>query len=1045
MAGIAVRPAETPFIWMSSHPEITLRSLFSLTARNETRQDKGKYTMTLLTKSNLAVLLLALSAPAPAQISLSLISPMSSTLDLQHPIRKSLTHPGVPPLNSVRGLDGFIQAIKAKHKREHPDKNEDEREKDREKSTTVKPKKDEDEDGTDYYEAWLDFLKQRAYPNDSIDWNAYARAEQQRDSLPAAHVGRGGGRLGAQNIGASWQFVGPNNLVVPYQTYYGVGILNGRTNALAYDPTNANILYVGSAGGGVWKSIDGGTSWKPLSDFWTTLRVSSLAVDPKNPQTIYAGTGDFPAGYAPGGRGLMKSTDGGANWTQLTNLPSADIPISAILVDPDNPNIVTVAGGRHDVLYGSLWRSLDGGNTWQTVLDASLGIDWSGMSIGAKAANGSRLYYAVGETYSGAIYVSTDRGASWNPVSSPATTNYQGSVSVATSKVSPNTIYMMFGTDQKIYRSTDAGTSWTDITSGMPVGNSSVGTTYDWSQNTYDAYLTTSTYPLAGGGTGDVLYAGLIDVTQWRQNVGWQSIGGPTYVGSSILHNDQHSLAVNPQNPNEALIGCDGGVFRYLYNPSNNSWTISSRNPVGDRTQYYRLAVHPTDPTRILGGAQDNATPAALGNLTNWANVGGGDGGFCAIKDSNTQFATSQFLGIYKTTNGWTSSQYISTSWSGSVAFIAPITLNPAGDTLYAGSGYLNKYTISSGTWATNLGGQALAGSGYAVRYIAVAPNNANTIYTGSDDGQMWKSSDSGATWTQIDSGTTSLPVKAITSIVVNPSNANDVFVTLSGTGSAHVWRCTNTAASPRNWTSLGGTSPNTLPDISTNAIALDPITPTTTYYVATDTGVFMTTDSGTNWTNATSPLGLPNVQVNDLKLQGGTVPYLYAGTYGRGIWRIPLLATVRKASGTITLQNCVAAQVIYQPVTFQFRDASTNAVKFTRTVTLGSGGTVSLTNLPSGNYKVAIKGLKWLQSVVPCNVTSGDATGLNATLLAGDADNNNIVDVDDLTLLLFAFNTAYGDGTGLYDVRADFDCNGKVDVDDLTDLLFNFNISGTP
>ncbi len=977
-------------------------------------------------------------SPISAQTPLCLLP--RSLSSIPKPSAKRVAPPRfVPMMQSVKALKAHLHMLKQNSEPDQDDLNKAEAAK---KQTAPGV---ETENGADYYEAWLYFLQQRAYPGDTLNWQAYAAAEDVRNALPPARLGPRRGGIGAQALSASWEFAGPRNLPVPYRIYYGVGRLNGRTNALAYNPTNPSIAYAGAAGGGVWKTTDGGVTWTPLSDGWTALRVSALAVDPLRPQTIYAGTGDYPGFEPTTGRGVMKSTDGGATWQKLTGLNSGQIPISSIVVDPENSQKVTVAGGQRD-RYGSgnVWQSNNGGTTWSVVLNIGNVVSWSGLSIGAKDVDGNRVYYACGESTTGALYSSTDRGGSWTPMPLPSTgAQYQYSVSVAASKVNPQTVFLMRGYESEILQSDDGGNTWNDITAGLPVGNNG----YNWSQAYYDYHLTTSTYPLQGGGTGDVLYTGLIDLAQWREGAGWQSIGGPTFDNSSILHNDQHCMTINPQNPNEALVGCDGGVFRLVYSPNSNTWTVNNLNPVGDRTQFYRVAVHPADSTRFIGGAQDNATPATLGDLSNSRNVGGGDGGFCAILDNNNQYATAQGLSIYRTTTGWNSSSYISANWgSDNVGFIAPIALTPNGAALYAGTDYLSRYNVSgtTGTWTQRLASQVLAGSGYTLEYIAVAPSNSSVIYTGSGDGQVWMTTNSGASFTQINTGTVSLPNRTVTSIVVNSTNPNEVWVTVSGTGSAHLWRCTNTAAgASRTWQNVSGSGANALPDIFTNAVALDPITPAATWYVGTDVGVFATNDAGVTWANATAPLGLPNVQVNDLKIQNGAIKYLYAGTYGRGIWRIPLVSVVRTVSGTVTLQACLASALSAQPVTFEFRNPTNGAVQFQRTITLAAGGAYSLANIPSGSYNVGIKAPKWLRKVVSCNASAGNVAGLNATLLAGDANNNNVVDVDDLTVLLNVYNTAAGDG--IYLAAADFDGNGTVNVDDLTILLNNYNTAGTP
>jgi len=224
---------------------------------------------------------------------------------------------------------------------------------------------------------------------------------------------------------------------------------------------------------------------------------------------------------------------------------------------------------------------------------------------------------------------------------------------------------------------------------------------------------------------------------------------------------------------------------------------------------------------------------------------------------------------------------------SSGTSFIAPFVLDPNnGNILYVGAGFgINKYNDATATWTNHLGGVSLTGQ-YLLA-IAVAPNNSNKIYTGAVDGQVWMTTNAGATWTQINTGVTSLPNRAVTSIAVDPTNSDDILVGLSGTGSGHLFRCTNpNGGAARTWTDVSGSS-SALPDIPLDCIARDPQVPGS-WFVGTDAGVMMTSDSGATWQNASNPLGLPNVHTNFLKIRASD-RMMYAATWGRGVWRIQL------------------------------------------------------------------------------------------------------------------------------------------------------------
>lgn len=728
---------------------------------------------------------------------------------------------------------------------------------------------------TGYLEAWLFWFEERAFPFKTIDTQAYEKAVEHRDSMDAAFANQGDG-LGS----ATWQFVGPRNLDIPYSTYYGIKPLSGRVGAIAVDPSNNSNIYLGGANGGVWKSTDGGVNWTAITDNWTYLTVSSIAIDPSNSQTIYVGTGDYQ-GSRPYQMGIMKSTNGGSSWTNLGSSSFGTRAVSKILIDPENPQIITVTTGRGSGGNGFVWRSTNGGTSWTNVLNTAAG--WCTGTIGAMDGTGQRAYYVSGSGTGGNVWKSLDRGATWIKLTTPASSGSHTVISVAASPNFPGTVYIVVNADRKIYKSIDFGATWADVTTGFPNGSNN----YFWSQSTYNFFLAVSTAP----GPVDTIYVGMIDAVMSKDGgATWQSIGGPTYVSASLLHNDQHVVTVDPTNPNAVMVGNDGGVYRYTFNPGTGTgiWDYLSGNM--GLTMFYKMDIHPTNPAYMIGGTQDNATPVAIGDLNNWENCGGGDGGFGAINpvNPNIQYSEAQYLALYRTSNNWSSSSSIAPSYgTDSVAFVAPFVLDPNNSNLlYAGTTYLYRRTDGTGVWENRLGGTKLSNTG-TIRFIAVAPGDSNRLYTVASDGQVWMSTNAGANWTQIDTGSPSLPVKTFNYITVNRANKNDIIVSCSGTGSGHIWRCANTTAATRVWTNISGSGITGLPDIPANAVLRDSFDFENTFFVGTDIGAFMTENGGQTWKNMTAPLGLPNVQVNDFRIQNRNT--LYAATYGRGMWKYDL------------------------------------------------------------------------------------------------------------------------------------------------------------
>ncbi|MBV6458159.1 MAG: hypothetical protein HONBIEJF_01283 [Fimbriimonadaceae bacterium] len=809
------------------------------------------------------------------------VAAMLSVAAYAQPIQPTIRHKGQEvKLNSVSSIARHVERLKAEHAKQA-------RESGKEESALGKHEEME-EAGTDYWEAYLHWLKLRAYPNDSVDWTAYQRAVQQRAVMEPAPLGKA--RRDNKGPIGDWIEQGPKNLDVPYRVYYGIRPTTGRINAVAVHPTDSNTVYVGGATGGVWKTTDGGGNWLPLSDAWEHLAVNRIAIDPVTPNTIYVGTGDFHGGYGYV-NGLMKSTDAGATWTKL-GAEFAGLGVTGIIVDPETPANVTVTTGGGPVYYGKIYRSTDGGATFTAT--NSVTTAWSNVRYGIPSGQ-DRTYYAVGSgNNGGTIQRSADRGATWETVAAPAAGGV-GAIDVAPSMVDANTVYLLQSDANKIFKSTDRGTNWTDITNNFPGG-------YNWSQAWYNYHIECSSRTV-GNQTNDVLYVGQIDIIQSEDGgTTWRSVGGPTYTDQAITHNDQHSGAFAPSNPNLYYFGCDGGIFRLNYDPTNGSFTVDRLSAKLNTTQFYEADWHPSNPKIMIGGTQDNATPVSKGDTANWANQGGGDGGGCAINPSNPniQYATSQFYGIYRTTDLWNTTQYIAPNFGGDrMPFIGAMYVdpNPPHD-MYVGTNYLWRWNETLQTWQPRLGNQILS-PGSVVISFAIAQGDSNMIVTGSGDGQLWWSQDAGLSWTQINTGASPLPNRAITGISINPKDKKDVLVSLSGTGTAHVWRCRDITAGGRTWSTADGSGNATLPDIPVNDICRDIDDDQNTWYVGNDVGVFMTTDGGVTWTNATNTIGLPNVGVTAIKAVKGSRT-LNVATWGRGFWQIPLNTSTIKG---LTLQ----------------------------------------------------------------------------------------------------------------------------------------------
>ncbi len=745
----------------------------------------------------------------------------------------------------------------------------------------------QDSKGTGFYAALEHWLRYRVGINGVIDHDEMARALKQREAMPPAVMG-GGSAHAPYSI---WSYVGPNNLASPYQVYNGIGPLSGRKNAIAADPSNANNLYVASSRGGIWKSTDAGVTWLPKSDSWPYPASSAVAVHPTDSNIVLAGTGDRvgPGVYAGG---MMRSADGGNTWKQVGTSRMKTEVITKIIFHPTTPTIVVCCTGLSTVRTGGgMYRSTDSGQTWTET--QALNGNADDMDI----ATNNNLYAVVTNgANTGLVGVSTDFGQTWGAVPVNPNVNSQPALHVACSLTDANTVYLLSIGDEKIYKTTNGGTSWTDITGNFPI-SAPFDPNYNWAQKTYDKWIGVGT-----NGTVDVLYVGLITIAQsvsggavWTDIAQSYAQTPPNYI-----HNDQHSFARSASDPTVVYFGGDGGLFRYSHAATPVLANFTSLNATFKETLLYAMGLHPTDLTYILAGAQDNSSPASRGNLANWSNLEGADGGWCGfdLANPNRHFVTGyQGFVFLRTTMTGAATQIGPTdkgnSWPG--AFIQPTVFGGTGGSQIFIGGQDIRMWQSGTTWTT------LKSFGGVVTTINTSPDDPKAMVAGTANGEIWSSLNPSnpGTWTRIDNSTfTGRPVG---SLAIKPGTLiNDkqvVLCGLQGTGPNHLWKTDDQFGFPPVWTNVSGNLPNT----AINAVAFDPYN-VNRWYVGTDIGCFMTSNGGTTWTNM-AYLGLPNVQVNDLEVSKNKA-YLYAATFGRGIWRIQISSIPAPFSITGTVRK---------------------------------------------------------------------------------------------------------------------------------------------
>lgn len=697
---------------------------------------------------------------------------------------------------------------------------------------------------------------------------ARARVRQQRVA-PGAVV------MGPVGPGCNWFSVGPRNI-------------NGRIKALAIHPTNGAILYAGSAGGGVWKTSDGGQSWSPKMHDEDSLAIGAIALDPSDPDTVYAGTGE-PVYYLSGGvlqppgseklswfyagAGVYKSTNGGDTWA-LTGDIENDF-IYQIAVDPFDPQNVLCAGYSATAGEGGLCRSTDGGASWTTV---TVGIF---TDVLFDPNNSGRAY--AGQ-YNGGVLKSTDSGQTWGArnagLPAPAAI---GRVNLTLARANSNVLYVKLEDDATgdylgSYRTATAAEApgWTAIT------NPGVDQGFPW----WCSYIAAD----PTDATGNVVYAGGVNVARSGDGGTSWTLVTDAYGGSRPpTHSDQHDLVFDPADSDTIYIANDGGVFRGVYTGAAMApvtWTKVSTGLVA--TQFYDL--HSSSASRSVfgGGAQDNGSVISTGGQS-YRHVFGGDGGYVAFHptDPYTVYVQFQNANIRRSTDG---ANTFTTANSGISSFGAPfpatvLAIDPSNPLiLFSGTGRVYRTTnggVGAGAWSAasaNLG---------TVTEVAIAPSTSAVIYAGTLNGQLYRATDGGAkptSFADITPAVAGWPTRWLSGVAVDPSDSNTVYVTFlgfngTGTNSDHVWKGVETGG-VWTWTLRAGG----LPDVPVGALVIDPAT--SNLYIATDVGVFVSADDGVNW----SPFeaGLPNVPVVDLALDP-VRNILRAATHGRGVYQYDL------------------------------------------------------------------------------------------------------------------------------------------------------------
>jgi PKD repeat protein/photosystem II stability/assembly factor-like uncharacterized protein len=695
--------------------------------------------------------------------------------------------------------------------------------------------------------------------------------------------------------------------IKPYTTF-PVGSGAGRLNCIAVHPNNPLTIFVGAPVGGIWRTYDGGLTWTSNTDALASLGISDIAFNPKNPSIVYAASGDRDAGdsYAIG---VLKSIDGGLTWntTGISFNTSSNKTFSRILIHPDNPDTVLVAGSD------GIYKTINGGTSWT--------LKHSGMIKDMEFKPGDpNTVYASYQS----IFKSVNNGESFGAVSGISSPTR---IAIAVTPANSNYVYALVANGtrgfQGLYRSNNSGLSFTLRTSTPNILNwDEFGAGSNTGQAEYDLGLAAS--PI----NADEIYTGGVNL--WKSidggqtmncNAHWYGANGLPYV-----HADIHDIVFKSNG--DPLVGCDGGLF--ASDDGGATWNDYSNGlSIG---QIYRLSTAQTDTNLTISGWQDNGTNLYKNNTA--SRVLGGDGMDCQINHLNANFmyGALYYGDIRRSINkGVSFSTIVNSNGTGvnsEGAWVTPYILDPANpSTMYVGKSQVYVSNNSGTTWAqlgtvsgaTDIDRMAVSNSVIpANRFIYVS--KGGTLYVKKGN----------ANFVNINNG---LPFSgSISDIEVANTDSSKVWVTFTGYTNSTVFYSADAGS---NWSniSLG------LPQVPATAIIAE--RNTNNLYVGTDIGVFYKDINSSSW--APYGIDLPNVVITDMEIQY-TTGRLRVSTYGRGLWETKLFQNPTSAPIVAFAASSQTACQNGNPIVFT--DNSTN-FPTSRTWTF-QGGTPATSNLYS-------------------------------------------------------------------------------------------------
>jgi photosystem II stability/assembly factor-like uncharacterized protein len=663
-----------------------------------------------------------------------------------------------------------------------------------------------------------------------------------------------------------WQLAGPTNI-------------GGRCTALVCDPNDADRLWIGAAGGGVWASSNGGRTWAQKWRAKGPLQIGALALDPAHPATLYCGTGEanLSADSYPGD-GVYRSTNGGRSWRAWALSAKTGVPkrIGCIAVNPFDSKHVLVAGvglGRVSAGndFGGLHVTRDGGKTWLRETFVSTGNYFCHKVLFDPGTAGRIFITVTGPGMGSGIYRSNDGGQTWQQLSvGLPRADRVGRTALALAPSNPQIIYAICadaaGQDDGVlgvFRSSNGGDSWVNV-----AGNHFA----DEGQMSYGCAI------VVHPSDPNTVVCGGVDLHRssnggqtWFVASHWDADRG----ASDYAHADHHLLLMPATQPGLLYSANDGGLD--VSEDGGRRW--SNRSAGLSVTMYYDIDVAQTDARVFGGGAQDNGTLVTETGATDDAfELLGGDGGWMVVdpREAGHIYASFQRGGMFRFRNG--SARKVSPPFqpadNGGI-WMVYITIDPNNsNTVFTGNQRVYRTRNDGLSWDALT--PVLDGS--PISAIEVAAADSRRVYVATENGSFFSSADGGNTWSaNLANG--SLPGVMITRIAAHPNQADEVTITTANFGNHHVFRSIDAGA---NWTDIDG---GQLPDVPHHAVLIRNDKPAE-IWVCNDAGVYVSQNGGATWRNGSGKL--PPVMVVDMVYHSASKTLL-AATYGRSIWRAQL------------------------------------------------------------------------------------------------------------------------------------------------------------